>query len=78
MVSPDRQTLTTLSPTVAFPNPLTISIPCILPNCSTSVMPGVTSKRKVEEVRTETLPKQNPEQSAFQDTYAQNYIYRGK
>ena len=28
-------------------------------------MPGVTSKRKVEEVRTETVPGQNPEQSVF-------------
>ena len=65
MISPNHQTLTTLSPTVAFQNPLTISIPGILPNCSPPVMPGVTSKRKVEEVRTETVLRQNPEQSVF-------------
>ena len=61
MISPGHQSLS-LSPTVAFPTPLTISIPCILPN---SVMSGVTTKRKVEEERTETLPKQSPEQSVF-------------
>ena len=64
MVSPE-QTLATFNPTVAFPNPLTISIPYMFPNCSNSVIPGVTSKRKVEEVRPEVLTKQNSEQSVF-------------
>ena len=61
MISPEHQNLSP-NPTMAFTTPLTISIPCMLPN---SVVPGVTTKRKVEEVRTETLPKQNPEQSVF-------------
>ena len=63
MLSPGHQNLN-LSPTMAFPTPLTISIPYILPN---SVMPGVTTKRKVEEERTESLakPKQNLEQRVF-------------
>ena len=54
---------------MAFPNPLTINIPYIVPNCSNPVVPGVTSKRKVEEVRPEVLTKQSLEQSAFKTPF---------
>ena len=48
LVSPEHQT--TFNAAMTFPNPLTISIPYIIPN---SAIPGVTAKRKVEEVRAE-------------------------
>ena len=64
LLSPEHQAMTTLNPTVTFPNPLTISIPYLLPNYN-SVMPGVTAKRKAEEVGPETLLKQNTDQGVF-------------
>ena len=48
LVPPEQQT--TLNAAMTFPNPLTISIPYIFPN---PAIPGVTAKRKVEEVRAE-------------------------
>ena len=63
LLSPEHQAVAALNPTVTFPNPLTISIPYLLPNYN-SVMPGVTAKRKVEEVPA-TLLKQNTDQGVF-------------
>ena len=64
LLSPGHQATTALNPTVTFPNPLTISIPYLLPNYGLG-MPNVTAKRKAEEVQPETQVRQGSDQSVF-------------
>ena len=75
-ISSEHQTFTALNSAMALQNPLTISIPYLLPNYNPAIL-GATAKRKVEEIRPETLVTQNSDQSVFKTPPLPRIISRG-